>query len=152
AFTGRHGVEIQVKRTKPNLTADQIGQISLPDRLATGTTSYAGSISARAWNVELAVQRISGTMIPPGGTFSFNQAVGPTTLRAGFKIAYGIAGTADGGATTVPAEAGGICQVATTVFHAAFRAGLGIAERHWHLYWMPRYGAAPSGVTGLDAT
>ena len=27
-----------------------------------------------------------------------------------------------------------------------------IVQRSWHLYWIPLYGQAPSGITGLDAT
>src|SRR5262249_12892928 len=135
---------------------DAIGQLKIADRLATGTTSYAGTIAARVHNVELAATRLNGYMIPPGATFSFNQAVGPPPLGAGDTLPWGVVCTRTGGqyiaAEALPAEAGGLCQVATTLFHAIFRAGLPIEERHWHLYWIPRYGVAPSGVTGLDAT
>jgi vancomycin resistance protein YoaR len=90
-------------------------------------------------------------MVPPGAVFSFNQSVGPTTVAAGYQVGYGI--TIRGGqAVTVPSEAGGICQVATTIFHAAFWAGFSIVERQGHLYWIPRYGQPPRGMKGLDAT
>jgi hypothetical protein len=52
----------------------------------------------------------------------------------------------------VPSVGGGICQVATTVFQAAFWAGLPFVERSYHLYWISRYGQPPSGRTGMDAT
>jgi hypothetical protein len=123
----------------------------LKDVLGQAQTSYAGSIPERAWNVELAAQRLNGALCAPGAVFSFNEAVGPTTLKAGFRIGYGI--TMSGGRPeTVPSEGGGICQVATTVFQAAFWAGLPFEERHYHLYWISRYGVAPSGRTGMDAT
>ena len=32
-------------------------------------TSYAGSISERAWNVELAAKRLNGTKVAPGELF-----------------------------------------------------------------------------------
>ena len=51
----------------------------LKDTLGSAQTSYAGSISERAWNVELAAKRLDGTRVAPGATFSFNDAVGPTT-------------------------------------------------------------------------
>jgi hypothetical protein len=123
----------------------------LRDVLGKAQTSYAGSIPERAWNVELAAKRLNGTKVGPGEVFSFNKAVGATTLKAGFKIGYGITMN-DGNPETVPSVAGGICQVATTVFQAAFWAGLPFVERHYHLYWIPRYGVAPSGRTGMDAT
>lgn len=123
----------------------------LKDKLGAAVTSYAGSISERAWNVELAAKRLHGTKVAPGELFSFNDAVGPTTLKAGFRIGYGITMSNDR-PLTVPSEGGGICQVATTVFQAAYWAGLPFVERHYHLYWISRYGVAPSGKTGFDAT
>jgi vancomycin resistance protein YoaR len=46
--------------------------------------------------------------------------------------------------------AGGICQVATTLFQPVFWAGYQLEERYWHLYWIPAY--TSHGVLGLDAT
>ena len=123
----------------------------LKDILARGQTSYAGSIPARRHNVELATKRLSGTKIGPGEIFSFNQAVGETTLASGYQIGYGIS-LVNGQTGTVPSVAGGICQVSTTVFQAAYWAGLEMVERYFHRYWIPRYGQPPSGRTGFDAT
>jgi len=135
----------------PSPTALTYDAARLKERLGSSTTSYAGSIAERAWNVELAVKRLDGTRIAPGEVFSFNKAVGPTTLKAGFRIGYGIT-MKDGEPETIPSVAGGICQVATTIYQAAFWAGLPYVERHHHLYWIPRYGQPPSGRTGMDAT
>jgi hypothetical protein len=136
----------------PTPTPKTYESARLTDRLGSAQTSYAGSIPERAWNVELAAKRLDGTTVPPGGVFSFNKAVGPTTLKSGFKIGYGIANGKDGIPETVPSVAGGICQIATTVFQAAFWAGFPFVERHYHLYWIPRYGSPPTGRTGFDAT
>lgn len=46
--------------------------------------------------------------------------------------------------------AGGICQVATTLFQRVFWSGFPLVERHWHLYWIPAY--TTRGLVGLDAT
>jgi hypothetical protein len=123
----------------------------LTDRLGAAQTSYAGSIPERAWNVELATKRLNGTRVAPGAVFSFNRSVGETSLANGYRIGYGITMGA-GQPRTIPSVAGGICQVATTVFQAAFWAGLPFVERHHHLYWISRYGQPPSGRTGMDAT
>jgi vancomycin resistance protein YoaR len=125
--------------------------LSFPDVLAEGQTYFGDSARERYANVALGLERINGALVPPGGTFSFNQASGPVTYATGFQRGYGIA-ISNGQVTTLPSVGGGICQVATTVFHAAFRAGLPIVDRSWHLYWMPRYGRPPSGMVGLDAT
>jgi hypothetical protein len=136
---------------RPTATPRPYDAARLKDALGSAKTSYAAGLPARRWNVELAAKNLSGTTVEPGGLFSFNEAVGPTTLDAGFRVGFGI--TSQGGALrTVPSVAGGICQVATTVFQAAFWAGLPFAERHYHSYWIPRYGQPPSGRVGLDAT
>lgn len=148
---GGHTVGIATVAEKPKVQSSDRSKIVIKDRLVEATTSYAGSIPERAHNVELATSRLDGALIPPGETFSMNQALGPATLAAGFQIGYGIAmsGTE---MITIPSEAGGICQVATTLYHAAFWAGLSIVERLEHLYWIPRYGQPPLGMKGLDAT
>jgi VanW like protein len=46
--------------------------------------------------------------------------------------------------------AGGICQVATTLFQPVFWSGYQLEERYWHLYWIPAY--TSRDVVGLDAT
>ena len=104
----------------------------------------------KAHNIQLAAQRLNGVVVPPGGTFSFNKEVGPTTLEAGFQWGFGLTGGGDGGVHTVPSVAGGICQVATTLFQPVFWSGYQIEERYWHLYWIPSY--TSRGVVGLDAT
>jgi len=152
-YTGgeRLQVALEVAVTEPNLKDADISSINTPDLLGSGQTSYAGSSAERAWNVELGTRNVNGALIPPGGVFSTVNAVGDLTLEAGYKMGYMIINTGNG-ITTVPAEAGGICQVSTTLFHSVFWAGLQIEERNWHSYWISTYGQAPSGLPGLDAT
>jgi vancomycin resistance protein YoaR len=154
AYTGgdRLQVELDATVTEPNVKDSDLAGINTPDMLAFGQTSYVGSSANRAWNVELGTSRINGTLIPPGGIFSTSDTIGDLTLAAGFKMGYAIQADGNGGLTTVPAEAGGICQVATTLYHAVFRSGLQVVERNWHSYWIGLYGVAPTGMKGLDAT
>jgi len=107
-------------------------------------------VPEKAHNIRLAAQRLNGVVVPPGGTFSFNAEVGPTTLEAGFQWGFGLTTGSNGGAHTVPSVAGGICQVATTLFQPVFWAGYQLEERYWHLYWIPAY--TSRDVVGLDAT
>ncbi len=113
-------------------------------------TSFVGSIPERAHNIALALSRINGTYVAPGATFSFNRAVGPTTLAAGFQWGFAYSTDSKGASQVVPSVAGGICQVATTTFQPVFWAGYQIEERHWHMFVMKRY--ADHGYLGLDAT
>lgn len=136
-------------RTLAPAVGDDPAALGLRELIEEASTSFAGAIPEKAHNIRLAAERLHGTVVPPGGRFSFNQEVGPTTLEAGFQWGFGIT-SEGGGLRTVPSVAGGICQVATTVFQAFFWAGYRLEERHWHLYWIPAY--TSRGVVGLDAT
>ena len=127
--------------------------IVISDMLGSSSTYYGGSSYNRMVNVELAASQLDGALIQPGGTFSFNTAIGGTaTLDDGYQMGYGLVTGSGGEVQTVPSVAGGICQVATTVFQAAFWSGMPIGNRNWHLYWIPNYGDGPGGLMGLDAT
>ncbi len=73
-------------------------------------TPLTGASQAKRNNIELAVQAISGAYIPYGGTFSFNQAVGPRTAERGFLASPNGRGAVVTG--------GGVAQVATTLYLA----------------------------------
>ncbi|HCG30577.1 MAG TPA: hypothetical protein DEU95_12845 [Chloroflexi bacterium] len=144
-------VAVVTKDVAPQMTAAMAGSVQIRDLLTSSATEYGSSAPARFHNVELAASRVNGALVPPGGTFSFNDAVGPVTYDSGYQTGYGILIT-NGSISTVPSVGGGICQVATTVFQSVFWAGMPVQERSWHLYWIPRYGQPPSGMKGLDAT
>ena len=131
----------------PALPAD-LNQLGIQTLLTTASTSYGGGLAERMYNIEFAANLLNGVVIMPGQTFSFNAEIGPMTLDAGFKMGYAVAETAEG-VTTIPAEAGGICQVATTVFQPIFWGGYQVDQRGTHSYWIPRY--VSNGYVGLDA-
>ncbi len=134
----------------PAERAPDVEWIVVDQRLMDASTSYYGSIPAKRYNIELAASRLDGTLIAPGEVFSFNKTL-PTRLSDGFQMGYGISMQGDE-AVTIPAEAGGICQVVTTLFHAVFWSGVKVKERWPHMYWINSYGQPPRGMKGLDAT
>jgi len=125
-------------------------QLGIKERIEYGQTVISG-VPEKVYNIKLAASRLNGVVVRPGGTFSFNKELGPTTLKAGFKTGFGIT-LNNGEMQTVPSVAGGICQVATTLLHAVFWAGYQIEERYPHMYWIASYGQPPKGLTGLDTT
>lgn len=135
----------------PQVTAAMASSVDIREKLTSASTEYGYSSASRLHNVELAASRVDGALVPPGGTFSFNEAIGPVTYDSGYQTGYGIIIT-NGSISTVPSVGGGICQVATTVFQSVFWAGMPIEQRSWHLYWIPRYGQGQGGMKGLDAT
>ncbi|HEX5415508.1 MAG TPA: VanW family protein [Chloroflexota bacterium] len=148
---GKGSVALPTTETKIPVDDALVARLNADLREVIGTrqTSYVGSIPERANNISLAMSKINGSYVAPGETFSFNRAVGPTTLEAGFQWGFGYS-TGAGGSKVVPSVAGGICQVATTVFQPVFLAGYEVDERHWHMFPMSTYRV--NGYWGLDAT
>jgi len=145
-------VDLPARITQPAVTTEQRDRLGIRELIARGETRVAGSSPPKLHNIKLAASRLHGVVVPPGAVFSFNRELGPTTLEAGYQVGWGIAAIGDGSHATVPSVAGGICQVATTLFQPVFWAGYQIEERHPHLYWIPAYGVGPLGRVGLDAT
>jgi vancomycin resistance protein YoaR len=104
------------------------------------TTIYGG-IPNRIHNVQLVAHLVDDKLIAPGATFSFNQTTGDRNAAKGFLEAPVIV---NGEVTT--GLGGGVCQVSTTVFNAAFEAGLKITDRTNHSLYISHY------PQGRDAT
>src|SRR5438270_8117072 len=148
-LAGDSSVALPVRTVDPSVSSDDAQSLGITELIDRGSTSFAGSVPEKKHNIELAAQRLTGVVVAPGATFSFNDAVGPTTIDAGFQWGFGITSGNDG-PRTVPSVAGGICQVATTLFQPVFWAGYQLEQRFWHLYWIPAY--TSRGVIGLDVT
>jgi vancomycin resistance protein YoaR len=148
-LNGKTTLELPVTVTQPSVSSDNPQSLGITELIDKGSTSFAGSIPEKKYNIQLAAKRLNGVVVPPGGTFSFNDSIGPTTLDAGFKWGFAIT-SGNNGPQTVPSVAGGICQVATTLFQPVFWSGYQLEERHWHLYWIPAY--TSRNVVGLDVT
>ena len=117
--------------------------------MKTRSIQYASASPERSHNIALALSRINGTVVAPGEVYSFNLSTGPTTIGAGYK--YGFAFTTKNGQNMViPSEAGGICQVATSVFQPIYLLGYMIEERNYHMFNIGSYSV--NGYRGLDAT
>ena len=71
----------------PNVTTNMIGTEAFPDLLSTFSTRYAASNRNRTTNLILAANKINGTVLMPGETFSYNKVVGARTIAAGYKEA-----------------------------------------------------------------
>ncbi|MFN8637191.1 MAG: VanW family protein [Chloroflexota bacterium] len=149
ALTADRAITLPVTVTKAEVTQDDGAKLGIKEAIEVARTSFQGSSPPKQHNIGLATQRLNGVVIPPGKMFSFNKEVGSTSLDAGYKLGWGIA-NAGTNVKTVPSVAGGICQVATTLFHTVFWGGYQLEERNYHLYWITGYNSR--GVEGLDAT
>lgn len=143
-------IEFPVATSPPLELPADLNELGIRSLIAESSTPYGGgNVPEKKHNIELAARLLNGTVVLPGQVFSFNAEIGAMTTDAGFQVAYGIANE-NGDLRTVPAEAGGICQVASTVFQPVFWAGYQIERRSTHSYWIPSY--TSNGLPGLDAT
>ncbi len=131
---------LSVSTTTAERTATEAKAMGITGVVGSYHTTYGG-IPSRLHNVALVAQLIDGALIAPGDTFSFNGKTGERTAEKGFQEAPVII---NGELQT--GLGGGICQVSTTVFNAAYEAGLGIEERTNHALYISHY------PLGRDAT
>lgn len=91
------------------------------------TSISKDSTENRINNIRVAFSKINGTILEPGRKFSFNDVVGPRTLKTGFFEAYEqVSGN------LVIGVGGGICQASTTLYQAALLSNLQILDRDIH--------------------
>lgn len=138
-------IPIPIEIVKPKVTTENVNNLGIRELLASGNSSFRGSITNRAHNVSLAASKMHGALIAPQETFSFNKTLGDVSKFTGYKEAYIIK---DG--RTVLGDGGGVCQVSTTLFRALLNSGLSISERHPHSYRVSYY--EQGSQVGFDAT
>ena len=122
------------------LTAAKARAMGIDGVVASYTTIYGG-VANRIHNVQVVAHLVDDKLIAPDETFSFNKTTGERTAAKGFLEAPVII---NGEVTT--GLGGGVCQVSTTVFNAAYEAGLPITERTNHALYISHY------PQGRDAT
>ncbi len=122
--------------TKASLGIDDISQV-----MGHYMTKFSVADAIRNFNLKLAASKINGTVLQPHAEWSFNSNVGERSEKEGYKIAHVITA-----GEMVDGLAGGTCQISTTLFGAAFFAGLDIPDTTNH--------SRPSVYTplGFDAT
>ena len=132
---------IPLKVLYPEITTNMIGTEAFPDLLSDFSTKYSVSNKNRTTNLMLASNKINGTVVMPGETFSYNKIVGKRTIAAGYKEApiYNNGKVENG-------LGGGICQITTTLYNAALFANLDIIERSNHQF-IPSYANASRDAT-----
>jgi vancomycin resistance protein YoaR len=129
-----------VQRTAPERTTREARAMGITGLVGGYTTTYGGDPN-RLHNVRLVAQLVDGALIPPGAEFSFNKTTGERSPERGFREAPVIInGELQNGI------GGGVCQVSTTVFNAAFESGLSITSRTNHALYIDHY------PQGRDAT
>ena len=133
--------KVAVTLKQPKLTTEEARAMGIKDKLADFQTVWEGTPD-RQTNVKITTKYASNVVLAPGEVYDFDEQIGPRTAERGYKLAPGIVGPGK----LEDVFGGGICQVSTTLFNAAFFAGLEIVERKNHSIYIAHY------PKGRDAT
>lgn len=133
ALTGaERALTLEPVVTQPTFTTEK-AQATLPKgRISSFTSSYTPAPRAR--NIQVAARALNGTYVPPGGQFSLNRALGQRTPERGYVQAGTIVND-----RIVDNYGGGVSQVSTTVYNAAYFAGVEFNEFRAHSFYISRY-------------
>ncbi len=158
---GQTTVELEVQVTEPEWTTAEVEAwgIAQPvggnrgwsnggaiDGPGPGFTTYHNCCEPRVTNIHRIADLVRGAVIPPGGSFSVNDHVGQRTAANGFVEAGAIRDGAH-----VPEIGGGVSQFATTLFNAAYFAGLDITTYQAHSEYFQRYPRGREATMGYPA-
>lgn len=123
-------LRIPFAKVEPETTEADILATLYQDILGECSTPYSGSDdNNRNTNLRLACEKINGTILLPGETFSYNNTLGERTAANGWKPA---ASYVNG--LTVDTYGGGICQGSTTLYNCVLQADFTIVECYPHGY------------------
>ncbi|HET6775726.1 MAG TPA: VanW family protein [Acidimicrobiales bacterium] len=156
--SGKTEAALEVVITEPGLTTEAAeglgitqavgGNHAWRDGAATtagpGFTTYHAGGEPRVTNIHRMADIVRGAVILPGETFSINEHVGERTRAKGFVEAGAIR---DG--EHVPEVGGGVSQFATTMFNAAYYAGLDIPVSQAHSEYFSRYPLGREATMGF---
>jgi vancomycin resistance protein YoaR len=109
-----------------------------------GFTTFHAAGEVRVTNIHRIADLVRGAVIPPGGSFSVNGHVGRRTVENGFVAAGAIRN-----GEHVNEVGGGVSQFATTLFNAAYFAGLDITTYQAHSEYFSRYPRGREATMGF---
>ena len=149
---GGHTIDLDMEYTNPPATDDATAEsLGITELVHAETSYFRGSSADRIQNITLASAQFHGVLVAPGESFSMAAVLGDVSLDNGYAEALIIFGD-----RTIRGVGGGVCQVSTTLFRAAFFAGFQIDERYAHAYrvgyYEQVYGGTDPDLAGLDAT
>ncbi len=134
-------VEAEIGTIEPRLTTERARALGVTEQLSSFTQRFPYA-AYRVQNIGTAAERVNGTLLLPGETFSLNDTIGERTPGNGYTTGFVIGP----GGVFKEDLGGGVSTAATTVWTAAFYAGLQRVQTQAHSIWIPRYRA------GLEAT
>jgi vancomycin resistance protein YoaR len=157
---GKTEAALEVEITEPALTTQAAEELKITQAVGgnhawsngaattagPGFTTYHEGGQPRVTNIHRMADLVRGALILPGETFSINDHVGQRTQANGFVEAGAIR---EG--EHVDEVGGGVSQFATTMFNAAYFAGLDIPVSQAHSEYFSRYPIGREATMGYPA-
>lgn len=111
-----------------NNTQNTISSSTREEEIATYSTNLSGSTENRLTNIRITCDKLNGTVVNNGDTFSFCNTTGPSEASEGYKEA-----TVFLNGEKVQALGGGNCQISSTLYNSVLAVpDLQVIERHEH--------------------
>ena len=126
-------VSVRLVPAPPKVTTLTARGWQITEPISTFTTQFPVN-PPRTNKIKVAVATLTDTLIRPGGQFSLNATLGERTPAKGYQKAPVIYG-----GRLVSDYGGGVSQVSTTTFNAAFFAGARLNEHTAHSFYIARY-------------
>ncbi|MCB0977426.1 MAG: VanW family protein [Acidimicrobiales bacterium] len=155
--SGKSDVTVDLKVTKPSFTTEAAKKLGIKEPVGSVTewkgqpqvrsfTTYYDCCAPRVTNIHRMADQVRGTLVKPGEKFSINAVVGKRTREKGYVEAGAIAN-----GEHVQEVGGGVSQFATTMFNAAYFAGLQIDTYQAHSEHFDRYPRGREATMGYPA-
>ncbi|MFI6212036.1 VanW family protein [Nocardia brasiliensis] len=132
---GERAAQAVYEKVEPKLTTEAAQGLGVVETMGSFTTN--GFSGPSGVNIRVVAKKVNGAVVKPGDTFSLNDFTGPRGAAEG----YVESGIIDHGRPAT-AVGGGISQFATTLYNAAYFAGMEDAGHTEHSYYISRYPAA----------
>ena len=124
---------VEYSEVAPAFTTEDAEGLGVAEVVGEYTTRFPHA-AYRNTNIGLAASKIDNTLLKPGDEFSLNELVGERTEANGFAVGWVIES-----GRLQESVGGGVSQVATTTFHAAYLAGLEDVYHQPHSIYFDRY-------------
>ena len=124
---------VALVQTDPVQSTDKLTVLGIKEIVSEFATPLT-SEPKRTANITNGAANINGTLVLPDGTFSLTEALGPVTAANGYIDAGVLVNNEH-----VQGMGGGLSQVSTTTYNAAYLAGYADIEHHPHSEWFSRY-------------
>jgi vancomycin resistance protein YoaR len=130
---GEREMDVPAQVVEPAFTTEDAEALAITEQVSEFTT-YFPYAEYRNTNIGRAAELVDGTIVRPGETFSLNGTVGERTAENGFTTGFIISN-----GIFKEDLGGGVSQLATTTFNAAFFAGMTDVEHKPHSFYIDRY-------------